>query len=285
MKKFTFCPACQGKLTPMIEDNNHLMYCRECSGKYYTNPLPSAVAFVRNLRGDILLVKRGVEPGIGKWALPSGFIEENELPEQAVVRELLEETGVQGSIERLVGVYTEPTKLYGNVLLIAYVLNLTGGRLRAGSDCRNAKFYPADRLPDIPFSGHRAIIRDGLNKPGAKDVRFEILKSKITELTITKTALFYNGSIGIDSRVMAAANMIVGEKVHVLNYDNGERFITYTIAEKPGSGKVVLYGPAALKGKKGERICVLSYAQVSFDQAPNYTPTVITLNKKNRLKK
>jgi L-aspartate-alpha-decarboxylase len=285
VKKFIFCPACQGKLTPMIEDNNHLMYCRKCGGKYYTNPLPSAVAFVRNLRGDILLVKRGVEPGIGKWALPSGFIEENELPEQAVVRELLEETGVQGSIERLVGVYTEPTKLYGNVLLIAYVLNLTGGRLRAGSDCRNAKFYPADRLPDIPFSGHRAIIRDGLNKPGAKDVRFEILKSKITELIITKTALFYNGSIGIDSRVMAAANMIVGEKVHVLNYDNGERFITYTIAEKPGSGKVVLYGPAAHKGKKGERICVLSYAQVSFDQAPNYTPTVISLNKKNRLKK
>jgi len=285
VKKFAFCPACQGKLTPMIEDNNHLMYCRECGGKYYSNPLPSAVAFVRNLRGDILLVKRGVAPGIGKWALPSGFIEENELPEQAVVRELLEETGIQGRIELLVGVYTEPTKLYGNVLLIAYALTVTGGRLQSGSDCRDAKFYPVDRLPGIPFAGHRAIIRDGLNIPGTKDIRIEILKSKITELVITKTTLFYNGSIGIDSRVMAAVNMIAGEKVHVLNYDNGERFITYTIAEKAGSGRVVLYGPAAHKGKKGERICVLSYAQVGFDQALNYTPMVITLNKKNRLKK
>lgn len=283
MKKFTYCPACQSKLTPRIEDNNHLMFCRECGGKYYSNPLPSAVAFVRNDRGDILLVKRGVEPGIGKWALPSGFIEENELPEQAVVRELLEETGVQGRVERLAGVYTEPTKRYGNVLLIAYVLTIAGGRLHAGSDCRDAKFYPVDRLPDIPFAGHRAIIRDGLNRTQAKDVRIEIMKSKIAELTITKTILHYNGSIGVDSRIMAAANLIAGEKVHVLNYDNGERFITYAITEKAGSGKVVLYGPAAHKGKKGQLICVLSYAQVGFDQALNYAPTIITLDKKNKL--
>jgi 8-oxo-dGTP diphosphatase len=285
MKKFTFCPACQGKLTPMIEDNNHIMFCRECGGKYYSNPLPSAVALVRNDQGDILLVKRGVEPGIGRWALPSGFIEENELPEQAVTRELLEETGIHGRIHRLVGVYTEPTKLYGNVLLIAYELTVAGGRIRAGSDCRDAKFYPVDRMPDIPFAGHRQVIQDGLNQPAAHDIRIEVLKSKITKMTITGSILFYNGSIGIDTRIMAAANMIEGEKVHVLNYNNGERFITYTIAEKAGSGKVVLYGPAALKGKKGERICVLSYAQVGSDQAPNFLPKVINLTKKNQLKK
>jgi 8-oxo-dGTP diphosphatase len=283
VKKFTFCPACQAKLTPMIEDNNHLMFCRDCGGKYYTNPLPSAVALVRDVRGDILLVKRGVEPGVGKWALPSGFIEENELPEQAAVRELLEETGIQGRIQRLVGVYTEPTKLYGNVLLVAYELTIAGGRIRAGSDCREAKFYPVNRLPAIPFAGHRQIIKDGLNNPTAKDIRIEVLKSKITELTITGTTLFYNGSIGIDTRILAKVGMIAGEKVHVLNYDNGERFITYTIAEKAGSGKVVLYGPAARKGKKGERVCVLSYAQVRSDQAPYFSPKVISLAKKNQL--
>jgi 8-oxo-dGTP diphosphatase len=285
VKKFTFCPACQGKLTPMIEDNNHLMYCRECGGKYYSNPLPSAVALVREAKGGILLVKRGVEPGIGKWALPSGFIEENETPEQAVVRELLEETGIQGRVRRLVGVYTEPTKLYGNVLLIAYELTVAAGKVMAGSDCRDAKFYPVDRLPDIPFAGHCQVIKDGLNVPSARDIRIEVMKSKITELTITGAALFYNGSIGIDSRIMAAAGLIPGEKVHVLNYDNGERFITYTIAEKAGSGKVMLYGPAAHKGKKGERVCVLSYAQVPLDQATGLSPKVISLTKKNRLKK
>lgn len=284
MKKLAFCPACRSKLIPRVEDNNHLMFCRQCGEKYYSNPLPSVVAFLVNDRDEILLIKRGVEPGIGKWALPSGFIEETEMPEQAVVRELREETGIRGRLGRLIGVYTEPTKMYGNVLLIAYELVIRGGRLRAGSDTTAAKFFPPDRLPMIPFAGHRAIIRESLHRPGLPDIRVEVLKSKITEVTVTKTVLFYKGSIGVDSEIMRAANLVPGEKVHVLNYDNGERFITYTIEEKAGSSRIVLYGPAARKGKKGERVCILSYAQVRQEQARHFQPTVITLSKKNRLK-
>lgn len=285
MKKFTYCPSCRHKLVNRVEDHNRFRLCPQCGAKYFSNPLPSAVAFVRDPAGRLLIIKRGIEPGRGRWALPSGFVEENERPEQTVVRELREETGIRGRVRRLIGVYTEPTALYGYVLLIAYELVMTGGRLRAGSDTTRARFVPVERLPEIPFAGHRAIIRDGLGRPPGTGTRIEVLRSKIAEITITKTVLFYNGSIGIDGALMDRAGLCEGEKVHVLNYDNGERFITYTIRERPGSGKVILYGPAAHKGQRGDRICILSYAQVPLDEARDFKPTVVALKKKNRVRR
>ena len=91
--------------------------------------------------------------------------------------------------------------------------------------------------------------------------------------------------MGIDSRIMKAANILPGEKVHVLNYNNGERLETYTIAEKAGSRRFVLYGPASHKGKVGDRLCILSYAMVQADSARTITPSVITLNERNQLKR
>lgn len=271
-------------LVTRVEEHNRYRFCPGCGQKYFTNPLPSAVVFVRNAHGDLLLIKRGIEPGRGHWALPSGFVEENEKPEQTAIRELREETGIRGRIQRLIGVYTESTRLYGNVILVAYEVMPVAGRLRPGSDTTAARYVPPDHLPVIPFAGHQAIIRDGLALSPVADVRIEVLRSKITEVTITGTRLFYQGSIGIDGAIMDAARLASGEKVHVLNYDNGERFITYTIREKPGSRAIFLYGPAAHKGKKGDRICILAYASVPLNQAETFVPTVLHLKGKNRLR-
>jgi L-aspartate-alpha-decarboxylase len=251
---------------------------------HYANPLPSAVAFVCKGDREVLLIKRGVEPGRGKWALPSGFVEAHELPEETALRELTEETNVKGTLSGLIGVYTEPTKIYGSVLLIAYDVKYVTGDPRASTDSVDAKFFPVEKIPRIPFASHRKIIRDGRARHVSEGMRINILKSKITQATITHTQLFYKGSMGIDGNVMKAVGLVPGEKVQVLNYDNGERLETYTIREKSGSGKIVLYGPASRKGKVGERLCILSYASMNCIDAKHFRPKVVALDSKNRVK-
>lgn len=283
MKKYRYCPICKSTLSTRKIDGQTRSVCAACTWVDYANPVPSVAAFVHNA-GRILLVKRGVAPGKNKWALPSGFIEQHEIPEEAVVRELREETNLRGTTSHLIGVYTEPTRRYGNVLLIGYALHVKHSTLKSGSDTKDARFFPSDKLPQIPFASHRAIIRDGLAREN-KTTLIEVLKSKITEATITHTQLFYKGSMGIDGKIMEAAGLVPGEKVHVLNYANGERLITYAIREKPGSRRIVLYGPASYKGKAGDKLCILAYALCDHSTARSTKPNVILLDKRNRRKR
>jgi 8-oxo-dGTP diphosphatase len=280
MKKWLFCPVCKGNL----EEKETFIRCKACGWHFYHNPLPSVAILGVNEQDEILLVKRGIEPDKGRWALPSGFIEVGETPEEAVLRELKEETGLKGRIINLIGVYMEKTKVYGDVLLMGYRIEITGGVLRPGSDTVDVRFFPKNRLPQIPFSSHRTIINQGFTRP-TSPIYVEVLKSKITEAIITDTVLFYKGSMGIDAKIMEVANIKPGEKVHVLNYDNGERLETYAIAEKPNSRKFVLYGPASLKGKKGQRLCILSYALVPQDYTIHFKPRIVLLDTKNCIKK
>ncbi len=147
----------------MLEDRKRLV-CPECGWVNYENPLPSVVIFVKNRGNKILLIKRGVEPGKGKWALPSGFIESDESPEETALRELYEETGISGRIKRLIGVYSEPTETYGRVLLIAYEAEFLDGHPKPGSDTVEVGFFSREEMPDIPFASHNAIIKDALTR-------------------------------------------------------------------------------------------------------------------------
>jgi len=282
MKRYIYCPMCRGRLKKIKIDDNYRQVCGKCGWRHYSNPVPAVAAFVQNAHGEILLIKRGLEPGKGKWALPSGFIEYDEIPEHTVLRELKEETNIRGKIERLLGVHIEKTSVYGNIILTGYDISFTGGKPVAGSDSVEAEFFPKDKLPYIPFVSHRAIIREGLSDRPASTVFIEVLKSKITEAFVTGTVLHYNGSMGIDERVLRAANILPGEKVHVLNYNNAERLETYTIAEKAGSGRFVMYGPASLKGKVGHKLCILAYARVDPDLAKRTKPSIVVLSNKNK---
>lgn len=284
MKKHKFCPQCKSVLSLKKIDGLNRLACSACGWVHYSNPLPSAVAFLLRDDNELLLIKRGVPPGKGRWALPSGFIEADELPQETVLRELKEETAIKGTIERLIGVYTEPTRMYGNVLLIAYDIRYQSGKPRPQTDSVDARFFPINRIPHIPFASHQRIIRDGLRRREADNMKITVLKSKITEATITHTKLFYKGSMGMDSAIMKQVDILPGEKVHVLNYDNGERLETYTIEEKSGSGRIVLYGPASKKGQVGQRLCILSYAAMTYDSAKTFKAKVVTLNSKNRIR-
>jgi 8-oxo-dGTP diphosphatase len=155
------CIFCGGLLSREPVDERTRMICRSCGWIDYENPLPCAAAFVINEGGDILLVKRGVEPAKGKWSLPSGFIEIDESPEQACLREMKEETGLDGRILGLIGVYSQDSSRYKNVVIIGYRVE-AGGFPRPGSDSEDARYFPSSALPEIAFSSHRKIIERGL---------------------------------------------------------------------------------------------------------------------------
>ena len=103
----------------------------------------------------------------------------------------------------------------------------------------------------------------------------EIIKSKIHRVKVTDADLSYVGSISIDRDLIDAANFVVGEKVHVVNLNNGERLETYIIEGKRGSGEITLNRPAARKAQKGDIIIVIGYALMEFEEAKKFKPTVI----------
>ncbi len=103
----------------------------------------------------------------------------------------------------------------------------------------------------------------------------EVLKSKIHRVKVTEADLNYVGSITIDEELMDAANIIEGEKVQVLDINNGERFETYVIKGKRGSGEICLNGPAARKVQVGDIIIIVSYACMTPEEARNFKPVII----------
>ena len=106
-------------------------------------------------------------------------------------------------------------------------------------------------------------------------MQIEVLKSKIHRATITEANLNYVGSITIDEDLMEGANLIEGEKVQVVNVNNGERLETYVITGKRGSGIICLNGPAARKGMVGDVIVIISYALMQFEEAKSFKPWIV----------
>ncbi|MEC8090685.1 MAG: aspartate 1-decarboxylase, partial [Bacteroidota bacterium] len=108
----------------------------------------------------------------------------------------------------------------------------------------------------------------------------EVLKSKIHRVTVTGAELDYVGSITIDPVLMNAADLIEGEKVNVVNVNNGERLETYIIEGVKNSGEITLNGPAARKAQKGDIVIIISYAQLTVEEAKNFDPKIIFPNTK-----
>ena len=103
----------------------------------------------------------------------------------------------------------------------------------------------------------------------------EVLKSKLHCVTVTEANLNYMGSITIDEDLMDAANMIAGEKVQIVDNNNGERFETYIIKGERGSGCFCLNGAAARKVQVGDVVIIMSYALMDFEEAKTFKPTVV----------
>ncbi|MFI2741405.1 aspartate 1-decarboxylase [Zhouia sp. PK063] len=112
-------------------------------------------------------------------------------------------------------------------------------------------------------------------------MQIEVVKSKIHRVTVTGADLNYIGSITIDENLMDAANIIEGEKVQIVNINNGERLETYAIKGNRGSGDITLNGPAARKVQRGDIIIIISYAILDFEEAKSFKPSLVFPNETN----
>lgn len=111
----------------------------------------------------------------------------------------------------------------------------------------------------------------------------EFLFSKIHRATVTDADLNYVGSITIDKNLVKAARLREGQKVDILNINNGERFQTYVIEGKSGSKEICINGAAARKAQKGDKIIIVSYAYMEPQEADKLTPTIVLVDDENNI--
>jgi len=130
---------------------------------------------------------------------------------------------------------------------------------------------------------HSALKKDGIDKQVEQMQRF-MLKSKIHRATLTGTDLDYEGSITIDEELLEKADILPGEQVHVLNINNGQRFVTYAIAAPRGSGTVLLNGPAARLGTAGDKVIIMSYCNIPDEKAKDLKAKVVFVDDENKPK-
>ena len=149
-----FCPRCGTAVQPQFRYGKVRLACPVCSFVHFANPKVAVVVFLTD--GDrILLVKRGVEPEKGQWALAAGFVDLGESPEAAAVREMREETGLDVVIQGLMEVSYDPAR---QVIVILYRAQWVGGILAADDDVEDARWFTGDSLPELAFeSTHRAV--------------------------------------------------------------------------------------------------------------------------------
>ena len=113
--------------------------------------------------GKTLLVKRNNEPYFGFWAIPGGYVEWEETCEEAVVREVKEETNLKTGIKSMVGVYSDPSRSPYHTITVAYLLEILGGEVKKSEEATDINWFPLDNLPPLAFD-HKEIIKDYVEK-------------------------------------------------------------------------------------------------------------------------
>lgn len=163
MHRYRYCPVCGAPLESAVIEQRTRKICPSCSWIHYENPLPVAVAYTQNLSGELLVVRRAHQPAHNEWALPGGFLESGESPQEGCLRELWEETSLRGSIDRLVGAYHRESAMYGSLLVVAYKVTVHDGKPIINHELYEADFFPHESVPEINIPLHRKIIEDARN--------------------------------------------------------------------------------------------------------------------------
>ncbi len=176
-RKLKYCQECGGKLSKVLTNGRERMKCNSCNNIAYENPVPATAAIVFNKAGELLLVKRNVEPKIGEWCLPGGFTEIGETPEECCQRELEEETGLKGVIGRIIGSVPGINPFYRSVLVTGYSIIEYSGKLSAGDDSDEARFFKLSKIPPIAFKSHRELLDLYIDRE-----RYEIDKSVLQKM-------------------------------------------------------------------------------------------------------
>jgi ADP-ribose pyrophosphatase YjhB (NUDIX family) len=148
-----FCPSCGAALAAAAA-GHPAQQCEACGRMIYRDPKVGVGVVARDGDGRLLLVRRGVSPAEGRWALPAGFVSADEDPREAARREALEETGLEVTVGRVIDCYAgEPGS--GVTFFLAFEATIDGGTLVAGDDASDVEFFASDALPDIAFESTR----------------------------------------------------------------------------------------------------------------------------------
>jgi ADP-ribose pyrophosphatase YjhB (NUDIX family) len=158
---YRFCPSCGGSLSPRCVKTGDpdRLCCEACDFVFYLDPKSAAGVVIRH-EGRLLLIRRGIEPALGAWTFPGGFIDRGEHPRDAAAREAREEAGVEVRIDGLVGVYCDPPG--SPVMLVVYHGEVTGGEPAALDECLEVGYFHVHEIPweELAFSTTRLAMRD-----------------------------------------------------------------------------------------------------------------------------
>jgi 8-oxo-dGTP diphosphatase len=152
-----FCPHCGHPVTAQVRFGKPRQVCANCGYVHFDDPKVAAVVFVDRVEGEhreVLLVRRGVDPGKGLWALPAGFVDRGEDPREAAIREASEETGLQVEIGGLLDVLYNQN---GHIVIV-YAARWVSGVLRAGDDAEEARWFSPENLPELAFESTNQLV-------------------------------------------------------------------------------------------------------------------------------
>ena len=167
---YRFCPRCAGPLAPRtLKDNEpKRLVCGKCSFIFYQDPKVVAGTICTLDRGVVLL-RRGIEPAMGKWVFPGGYVDRGESTTEAAVRETREESRLEVVTRSLLGVYSYPGS--PNVIIV-YVADVVGGTLAAGDESTEAGTFPLSRIPwdDLAFPSTVEALKEFVRLCGAGEI-------------------------------------------------------------------------------------------------------------------
>ena len=158
---FRFCPVCAGALEPRLLKTGEpqRLVCTACGFVFYLDPKIAVGTIIVDGDGGIVLVRRAIEPGYGKWVFPGGYVDRGEEIKSAAVREAREECGLEIELERLVDIYSYAGR---TPIIVVYAARVVGGSLCADDECLEARMFAPDVIPwdDLAFRSTFEALRD-----------------------------------------------------------------------------------------------------------------------------
>jgi ADP-ribose pyrophosphatase YjhB (NUDIX family) len=166
---FRFCPVCGSPFEPRVlrigEPARLVCTSAACGFVFYLDPKVAVGTVITRPNGEIVLVRRAIEPGYGKWVFPGGYVDRGEEVTLAAVREAREETGLDIRLDRLIGIYSYAGR---TPIVIVYAAVLVGGELAVDDEGLEARWFAASAVPwdELAFPSTREALRDFLASPG-----------------------------------------------------------------------------------------------------------------------
>lgn len=151
-----YCPNCAAVLVLRLESGRERASCSRCGFVFYEDPKLVAVAVIP-IEGRLVLGRRSINPRLGFWSFPSGYVNRGEAVEVAAAREVWEEVGLEVEVERLIGLYSETDN---PIVLAVYVARVVGGLLAPGDEVSEVGLFAPNALPELAFPNDQRILRD-----------------------------------------------------------------------------------------------------------------------------